>query len=179
MATAGLSLGLIDRNPVATAVGVDLEGGISSETDNSDDDGEEEEDLVVLPAQLETIGALLSTASGGASALCKAAYALLVGYPMWGLLVESTGTPSTLEQFITGNIVLGIAESCMCGGMLLAGPAAVHALRLAARPGGNLVRLGAGAAYVPRSVLLSLESSARKLRRGGTALAGTFLQLWC
>ena len=65
MATAGLSLGLIDRNPVATAVGVDLEGGISSETDNSDDDGEEEEDLVVLPAQLETIGALLSTASGG------------------------------------------------------------------------------------------------------------------
>ena len=36
------------------------------------------------------------------------------------------------------------------------------------------MRLGAGAAYVPRSVMLKLESSARKLRRGGTALVGVY-----
>ena len=68
--------------------GADLEsGGLSSdETDNSDDDDDEEE-LVVLPAQLEAIGALLSTPTGGASALCKGAHALLDGYmyPLWGV----------------------------------------------------------------------------------------------
>ena len=82
MTTTDLSLRLVDRNPVATAdrqtaAGVDLESGlglsISSETDSSDND--DEADLVALPAQLEAIGALLSTRwrrVGAAYALARA-----------------------------------------------------------------------------------------------------------
>eukprot|EP01046_Picozoa_sp_COSAG06_P026994 COSAG06_NODE_2358_length_7012_cov_4.376826_1_plen_654_part_00 len=172
MSTTGLSVGLVERNPVVAMTGLDLEVGDALSSTSETDDDDDDEELVVLPAQLQKIGALLSTPAGGASALCKCAYVLLVGYPMWGLIVDSAGGPSTREKILNGNVVNAVSDLCIWGGMLLAGPAALHALRLAARPGGSLMRLGAGTAYVPRSVLLSLESSARKLRRGGTALVG-------
>ena len=81
----------------------------------------------MLPAQLEAIGALLSTPTGGASALCKGAHALLGGYPLWGVLVEDVGAPACArEQLINGDIDLAICNSFMWGGMMLAGSAAMR-----------------------------------------------------
>jgi hypothetical protein len=54
--------------------------------------------------------------------------------------------------------------------MLLAGPVALHTLRVATRPNGFLVQLGMGTAYVPRVVVEKLESSERALRCAVTAL---------
>ena len=159
----GLGLTLVD-NPVAAD---DLEAGLAEH------DEEEEEELVVLPAQLERIGELLSTPAGKPTALYKGTHALLTGFPLWNLLIaDFKGDPAASVRAIAmrGEVQLALVVACLWCGMLLAGPAAVYALRHATRPRGFLTRLGAGTAVVRRSGLKKLEASARTLRRVGTGM---------
>jgi hypothetical protein len=136
-------------------------------------DGEtgEEELVLLLPPQLQRVGALLSTPEGKPTALCKGVYAVLAVPGLW-LFVPGYGAwgSSTREKLASGDTVGAVQDLCAIGGMLLAGPVAVHTLRVATRPNGFLVQLGMGTAYVPHVVVENLESSERALRHAVTAL---------
>lgn len=146
-----------------------------------DDNGEDE--LVVLPEQLRRIGALLSTPEDEPTALSKAVLAVLVGYPLWCLVVtDLTGTgPSTRAKALDGDVSLVITDMCLHGAFLLAGPVALHALQLATQSDGFLRQLGMGQAHVPRSRQENLEWWELTLRRTGTVLVSLiagFMLLW-
>jgi hypothetical protein len=155
-----LGMSLVD-NPVAP--------------DSGEADDSAQEELVVMPPQLQRFGALLSTVpEGGATALYKGWFAVLSGFPVLWLFVPGYGVAysSTRDKLLASapnNAV--VVDLCWIGGMLLSGPAALRALQRATRPNnGFLVQLGMGSAFVPRVVTEKLETSKRRLRRSMTAL---------
>jgi hypothetical protein len=158
---AGLGLSLVD-NPVALGRDDDLEAGGGGH-DESDD---EEEELVELPAQLQRIGALLSTATGRPTTL----YRLLVGALASLLPIYFSGALGGSPNNPDGRIwMLGLADvlenSAIGVGLTLAGIPALRSLRHATRPGGFLTRMGADSARLPRSAVEELGRS--KPRSGG------------
>eukprot|EP01051_Picozoa_sp_SAG22_P001362 SAG22_NODE_53_length_24242_cov_158.884231_2_plen_167_part_00 len=151
-ATDDPELGLVGivSNPVA-------EGHpVGDGTPTEDSDGEE---LVVLPAQLEHVGRLLSTATGRPTLVCWYAGAVLVSAPLAFLLVigNAISVPSTLGQAMSGDTQGAIVSGLQQCGQLAIGPAALHALFLVTRPQphGQLIRLGGGT-RVPRARLDAL-----------------------
>jgi hypothetical protein len=159
---AGLGLSLVD-NPVA--LGRDDLEAAGGGHDESDD---EDEELVELPAQLQRIGALLSTATGRPTML----YRLLVG-----------ALASLLPIYFSGALggspiwTLGLADvlqnSAIGVGLTLAGIPALRSLRHVTRPGGFLARMGADSARLPRSAVEELGRSKRRLAcAGNAAVAG-------
>ena len=100
---------------------------------------------------------------------------MLLCVPVLWLFVPGYGVgsgSSTRDKLVSNapnNMVVG--DLCFIGGMLLSGPAALHALRRATRPNyGFLAQLGMGSAFVPRAVTEKLELSKRRLRHSATAL---------
>jgi hypothetical protein len=143
---------------------MDLELGhvgnpIAETTDEASDEA-----LVVLPPQMQRFGKLLSTPTGRPTPACWLIGAVLALYPLAGLLV-GVGIPSVLSRAVDGDTQLAIQFGLIYGGVLAAGPVALHALFMVTRqPQGHLTQLGAGTARVPRGVVDGLEWWARFLK---------------
>eukprot|EP01045_Picozoa_sp_COSAG04_P002203 COSAG04_NODE_78_length_28355_cov_17.016457_6_plen_216_part_00 len=141
---AALGDSLVD-NPVGP--GLTLEQSASESKEDDDDDAELE--LVADVEHLRRLGALLSNAEGGASALTKAAHAVLVAAPLW---MGLKGAGQAADPALMAWLVFTAA------GALFSGPAALRDLQRATRrSGGTLAGLGAGAADVLRSHLDNLR----------------------
>ena len=149
-------------NPVAAGRAV---GGETPTEEEEGDEDLEGEELVVLPAQLERVGSMLSTGTGRPTLLCLCAGAGAVARPLAALLVGIGNYPSVLSVAASGNTQSAIAQGLFFCGVLIAVPPALHALFVVTRqPHGHLAQLGAGSTHVPRAGVATLARSARFLR---------------
>eukprot|EP01046_Picozoa_sp_COSAG06_P059569 COSAG06_NODE_12364_length_1390_cov_4.321456_1_plen_385_part_01 len=143
---------------------MDLELGLVGNPIAAANDEAGDEALVVLPPQLQRVGKLLSTPTGRPTPACWLIGAVLALYPLATLLVGA-GHRSVLSRAVDGDTQGAIREGLIWGGLLPAGPVALHALFLVTRqPQGHLTQLGAGTARVPRGVVDGLEWWARFLK---------------
>jgi hypothetical protein len=135
-----------ERRRSCTRGEMDLELGhvgnpIAETTDEASDEA-----LVVLPPQMQRFGKLLSTPTGRPTPACWLIGAVLALYPLAGLLV-GVGIPSVLSRAVDGDTQLAIQFGLIYGGVLAAGPVALHALFMVTRqPQGHLTRFLKGLA---------------------------------
>ena len=163
MAAVDLGLSLVD-NPVAA-------GGAYADGD------EQPPPLAVLPDQLRRVGDLLSAPDGSPTWLYKAAFVVLVCWPVSLMLGSVPPFPSAFVALADGDVAMAVIVLGIGLSFLLAGPVALHTLRLVTRRAGPLAQLGVGKAEVPQTRLDALQSSARWLRCFGAAFQLLFAAL--